>query len=535
MIDKETNRGSQRRRMAALLLLGIAVLAAAPRRLPAGEGERFTFPTTANDAMFNFTSFPDLFNWNIKYPQPGWEEAMDWFLAGMKKEGPAFSLNAGDIMDARWWTDKQEVRRKTREYWGGFRKRFADKDIRLYIAPGDHEYGDDQGLRKMHLAPVFAAQFVDIFAMPDNGPDHKKGLAYCFARENLAVISVDTFENTGKRMSMTVSGPQLAWLKEKLREYRDTEFIIVQGHVPVVGPVKSRNSSANMLEGGPKSGFWKAMVAGGVDVYLCGEHHRITAKKHDGIWQIVHGALWGTQADVNYLRGSVWPGKLVLELFEFDVIYGGGYLGDHPHRGAKNRPRETVAVSREALTGGPRSVGKLVIEHGPDGNRTTLATGAFGRFPQSHPALKGFTLQPREGWRVVTADSASRFNRRLPKHVIDGDPATHWSTEWKDNRPDHPHHVVVDRGASRPIGGFVYVPRQDGNTNGVVTAWAFYAGDDPEEFGSPVARGRFAGNRDPKPVRFDAPARGRYVKFESRAAMRGEPWATMAELYTVAP
>lgn len=352
-------------------LLFVSQSAAEPTR------DVFEFPTSENGASFHFTSFPDLFNWNIGYPQPGWEEAMDWFLEGMKKEGPAFSLNAGDIMDARWWSDPEQVRRKTEEYWGGFRKRFEDQDIRLYIAPGDHEYGDDQGLRKMELAPVFAEQFTSIFDMPRNGPENKKGLAYSFFKENLAVISVDTFEDAGDRMSMTVSGEQLEWLKQTLEEHRDKEFIIVQGHLPVFGPVKSKNSSANMLEGGAASDLWKTMVEHGVDAYFCGEHHRITAKRKDGIWQIVHGALWGTQTDVNYLRGSVEPGRLTLELFEFDVEYGGGYLGDHPHRGQKNRPREKVAINEEARRNGPRSLGKLVIESHPEGNRTVLATGVF--------------------------------------------------------------------------------------------------------------------------------------------------------------
>ena len=234
------------------------------------DAQSFEFPTSQNDASFRFTSFPDLFNWNIKYPQPGWEDAVDWFLTGMKKEGPAFSLNAGDIMDARWWSNEEEVRRHTNEYWGGFRKRFHDKNIDLYIAPGDHEYGDDQGLLKMHLAPVFAEQFAKIFKMPGNGPAHKKGLAYSFAKGNLAVISVDTFEDAGNRMSMTVSGKQLEWLERQLLKYQDKQFIIVQGHVPVVGPVKSKNSSANMLEGGVQSEFWKTMVQYGVDVYFCG-------------------------------------------------------------------------------------------------------------------------------------------------------------------------------------------------------------------------------------------------------------------------
>lgn len=369
-----------------LLLVGLTVITltpgaafaqAADGETAAEQSERFEFPTSENDASFHFTSFPDLFNWNIGYPQPGWDDAMDWFLEGMKTEGPAFSLNAGDIMDARWWSDEEQVRRKTREYWGGFRERFEDKDIQLYIAPGDHEYGDDQGLEIMELTPVYAEQFASIFDMPRNGPAHKKGLAYSFTKENLAVISLDTFEDAGTRMSMTVSGEQLAWLRETLEAYQDKEFIIVQGHVPVVGPVASQNSSANMLEGGPESEFWQTMVEYGVDAYLCGEHHRITAKQRDGIWQIVHGALWGTQTDVNYLRGSVAPGRLTLELFKFDVEYSGGYLGDHPHRDSTNRPREEVSISRDALTNGPRSVGTLVIESGPDGNETAQATGMF--------------------------------------------------------------------------------------------------------------------------------------------------------------
>lgn len=341
------------------------------------EDEKFIFPTSENDASFRFTSFPDLFNWNVRYPQPGWEDAMDWFLTGMKKEGPAFSLNAGDIMDARWWSTPEQVRRETEVYWGGFRKRFEDKDIRLYIAPGDHEYGDDQGLTKMHLAPVYGEQFAAIFDMPRNGPEHKKGLAYSFEKENLVVLSVDTFEDAGNRMSMTVSGDQLAWVKKELARFADEDFVIVQGHVPVIGPVASKNSSANMLEGGRESAFWQTLVEHGVDVYLCGEHHRITVGKHDGIWQIVHGALWGTQTDPNYLRGSVWDDRMELELFELGVENGGGPLTDqHPNRGGKG-PSAEVDIAESTLRHGPQSLGKIVLEAAPDGARTTEATGIF--------------------------------------------------------------------------------------------------------------------------------------------------------------
>lgn len=364
---------------AILLVSAHRATGAEAERASTESGPRFEFPTSQNDAAFQFTSYPDFFNWNIRNPQPGWEEAVDWFLSGMKKEGPAFSLLAGDIMDARWWTDEAEVRRETSEYWGGFRKRFEDHEIDIYIVPGDHEYGDDHGLRLMNLAPVFAEQFASILRMPQNGPAHKKGLAYSFAKENLAVISVDTFEDAGNRMSMTVSGKQLQWLEQQLKKHQDKQFIIVQGHVPVVGPVRSKNSSANMLEGGTDTAFWKTMVKYGVDAYFCGEHHRITVTKHDGIWQIVHGALWGTQTDLNYLRGSVWPDRLELELFEFDVAYGGQPLTkQHPHRG-KGGPWSKVRIAESTLRNGPRSVGKLVIEAGQETNRAVQATGEFSQ------------------------------------------------------------------------------------------------------------------------------------------------------------
>jgi len=119
-----------------------------------------------------------------------------------------------------------------------------------------------------------------------------------------------------------------------------------------------------------------------VDVYLCGEHHRITVKQHDGIWQIVHGALWGTQTDLNYLRGLVRPGELRLELLEFDVSYGGEFIGDHPHRPPANRPREEMSLTPETREHGPRVTGTLVLNGAPDGaTETETATGWFAVEP----------------------------------------------------------------------------------------------------------------------------------------------------------
>ena len=127
------------------------------------------------------------------------------------------------------------------------------------------------------------------------------------------------------------------------------------------------------------------MVKHKVDAYFCGEHHRITVKKHDGIWQIVHGALWGTQTDLNYLSGIVRPGEMTLKLHEFDVAYSGGYIGDHPHRGAKNKPRENVTLTARTKEEGPRNTGTLVLRADSDKETTT---GWFEKALEAKPAAK---------------------------------------------------------------------------------------------------------------------------------------------------
>lgn len=346
----------------------------------------------ANPETIRFTSVPDIFNWNISNPQPGWEDTLDWFFELLKEDGPDFTLVAGDIMDARWY-QPDLVEQKTKEYWSGYVKRFNDRDMAVYIAPGDHEYGDDKGLTMGDISRQFGKQFTDIMGMPRNGPDNHIGRAFYVRQGNLLMITLDTFEDAGNRFAYTVGKEQLEWMEKVLVDNKDAEFVIVQGHLPIVGPVKSKNSSASMLKDGTDSALWKLMVNYGVDVYLCGEHHRITVHHHQGVWQIVHGALWGTQTDLNYLRGQYTPGnkgkrgELMLELLEFDVAYSGGYIGDHPHRGAKNKPRETVTLTQATKDNGPRVTGTLKLGFEDVGKTipTYQATGWFAKPSEAKP------------------------------------------------------------------------------------------------------------------------------------------------------
>ena len=335
-----------------------------------------------DEQVIQFTSAPDIFNWNISNPQQGWDEALDWFFSLLYSDGPDFNLNAGDIMDARWWESDTLIRQKTQEYWTGFLKRYEDVGLTVYVAPGDHEYGDDGGLARAKVARVFAQQFTDIMKMPKNGPKNHMGRAFFVRKKNLLIISLDTFEDLGgRKFDYSVGTEQLNWMEETLLAHSDAEFVIVQGHLPIVGPVNSKDTSASMLKGGVKSNLWKLMVKYDVDVYLAGEHHRITTKKIDGIWQIVHGALWGQQEDLNYLRGVVKPGEMKLQLMEFEVEYSGERMGslNHPHRKTTSTPWQNVSISQNTIDVGPRVTGTLIIESKSGVSKETETTGWFDK------------------------------------------------------------------------------------------------------------------------------------------------------------
>ncbi len=62
--------------------------------------------------------------------------------------------------------------------------------------------------------------------------------------------------------------------------------------MPVLEPVRARGSSELHYPGGARSGLWRIFERYGVDVYLCGEVHDVTATSTDGIVQLAHGGAF---------------------------------------------------------------------------------------------------------------------------------------------------------------------------------------------------------------------------------------------------
>jgi hypothetical protein len=76
-------------------------------------------------------------------------------------------------------------------------------------------------------------------------------------------------------------------------------------------------------------------------------------------------------------------------------------------------------------------------------------------------------------------------------NAIDGSPDTIWHTRYSSDTPFPPHTITLDLGESRPIGGFTYLRRDDGE-NGTIAEWEFSHSENGESWTS-AASGEWDG------------------------------------------
>jgi alpha-L-fucosidase len=143
-------------------------------------------------------------------------------------------------------------------------------------------------------------------------------------------------------------------------------------------------------------------------------------------------------------------------------------------------------------------------------------------------------LSPR-GWKVVAVDSEETTKGHNDAALaIDGDASTFWHTRWSDDQK-LPHSITVDMGEAHRIGGFVYLPRQDGMLNGTVENFRFETSEDGVHWTSAVDHGTFANvrnNPDLQEVRF-APVIARLFRFTALDEIWRNGWTSAAELSVI--
>jgi Calcineurin-like phosphoesterase len=196
------------------------------------------------------------------------------------------------------------TRRAAATYYPQYLQRFRDRGLELYPAIGDHEYGDNPWPRsKRRLAPVFKNEFARFFTRTPSGrprfADHPTGphagTAYAVRpAPDVQVVSIDPFDITAGRARLRLDRAQERWLEGVLRRAQEdgVRWTIVQGHLPLLAPVRARGSSELHYPRGSRSELWRLFRRYGVDVYLCGEVHDVTATSSDGILQLAHGGAF---------------------------------------------------------------------------------------------------------------------------------------------------------------------------------------------------------------------------------------------------
>lgn len=319
------------------------------------------------DSSWTFVSIPDFLNVDTDFPQPGWEESLDYILQSIKSENPEFVLVPGDLIMGHWdgleANDSVSIYNYANDYYSNWKARFDKHGLKYYTAIGDHDIGDNpwRSSRKYQAVKHYKRAFRTHLKMPDNGPEEMKGTAFWWKYENVLFISVDVFESgSGKEGNIVpgVTGEQLSWLESVLKAHETVEHIFIMGHTPVLGPVRKWSSSGLMLNGGRKSQFWQLMNTYNVDAYLCGEVHAVTCTYEDDIMQVAHGGLIGYNQTVNYLVVTVTSNKIYMQIKEIDLLPSGNFLWQTKD----NRPLENIDIEPNDLREGFKISGQVIID-----------------------------------------------------------------------------------------------------------------------------------------------------------------------------
>jgi 3',5'-cyclic AMP phosphodiesterase CpdA len=369
-------------------------------------------------ASWTFVSFPDFLNADIgdisalttavNSTNSAHETAIANVLDALTAEHPDFVMVAGDLVNGHWYSDtggvfgpvgtldekRAAVTKASDIYYGIWKQRFADRGLPVYAALGDHDIGDNDwaaGQDRSFLVPTYKQQWAKHFTLDETGNPlfasrpvgtSYENTAYAVRHKNVLIVTVDVFHQDDPNVALDsrtgsvrtdVADEQLAWLDSVLQSAAtdpQIDHVIVQGHVPVLLPVRVMNSSGMTMPGAADSEFWQTLSRDKVDLYFAGEVHDMSTANAGGVEQVVHGGIMGYAPRVSYLVGHVYPDRVELELKSADLSYS---IEDTSRlwQAGQNRPRAQYTI------GNFSSAGTLVIDKSTGSTQYLDRTGFF--------------------------------------------------------------------------------------------------------------------------------------------------------------
>jgi len=315
---------------------------------------------------------------------PEMVQLYDDVVTEMASYNPQAIVIAGDLLNGRWFNDETldmfapdtrvratAINNAADIYYSWNKQLFSTNGINIVLgAIGDHEIGDDdwpEGSEKaLHvntMKQAFSRNMVDPLGLPGQisgvpsrpiGTGYEHG-SYAYKQNNVLFVTVDVWRQNDpatvinehyRSVSPDITDAVLVWLDDIL-DAADADVtidhVIVQGHTPVLRPVRMQLTSGTLLLNREDSGFWQILRqhdhknGGKVRFYFSGEVHTITATKdlQSDIIQLVHGnppIAIGPALDVpgithgNFAVLTVHPDRIEVDMRRFELQSDGSSI-----------------------------------------------------------------------------------------------------------------------------------------------------------------------------------------------------------------